>query len=370
MPTHTSLLTRRALRALSAILLLGLSGCAALGPDSLRGTRLDYNLAIQETNDQELLLNLVRLKYRDRPYFLNVERVVSALEVNRSLAGALSRPPTVDPTLTLGPVSFGYNEKPSVFYTPLEGDRFVRQMLTPIPLDSILLLTRSGWSIERVFMLAIQEMNGLKNAPSASGPTPNAEPEYREYREAVGALRALQVKGLVELGRADAQTYELRLAEHSAGDPDAQRLRALLRLDPALNRYALRVGIRAPDARADVGREIAVTPRAMSAVLYYLSQGVAVPAIDRAAGRVTRTRAADGAEFDWHALLHGVLRIDAAQDKPENAAVAVAYRGHWFYIRDDDLDSKSSFSLLAQLLTLQAGAPPAAGASLSFSVGQ
>lgn len=348
-------------------LLLTLSGCAHFGPDSIKGNRLDYNMAIQQTNDQELLLNLVRLKYRDRMYFMNVERVVSVMELNRSLGAGATIPPGTDATLSISPVSVGYNEKPSVFYTPLEGEKFVRQMLTPIGLETLLLLTRSGWSMERVFVLALQEMNGLKNAPSASGPTPEREPEFRAFRDAVRALRALQVKGLVGFGHANregAEGFELRIAHTAAQDADAVRFRELMGLDPARNRYRMVVGIGAPD-----NQTIAVRPRAMTSVLYYLSQAVDIPPEDQMAGRVTLTLTDAGAPFDWGQMLEDVMHIESAARKPASAAVAVPYRNGWFYIRDDDLQSKTTFSLLAQLITLQAGPAPSAGAALSFSVG-
>lgn len=347
-------------------LLLALSGCASMGPGSIQGNRLDYNIAIQQTHDQELLLNLVRLKYRDRLYFLNVERVVSVMEFNRSIGAGATFPPGVDPTFSLSPVSAAYNEKPSVFYTPLEGDKFVRQMLTPINLETILLLTRSGWSIERVLLQSVQTMNELKNAPSASGPTPDIEPEFRDFREAVRSLRALQTRGLVGFGRnaGDNGEYELRIASQAANDPNAIRFRSLLNLDPALTRYRVLVGINAPD-----NQSIAVTTRAMTGVLYYLSQSVRPPKADVDGGRVTRTRTASGEPFDWNNMLDEVLRIESASSRPDSAAVAVPFRGSWFYIRDEDLQSKTTFSLLAQLMTLQAGPTVASGAALSFSVG-
>ncbi|MDD5388507.1 MAG: hypothetical protein PHD37_04135 [Gallionellaceae bacterium] len=346
--------------------LIALGGCAHLGPGSIKGNRLDYNMAIQQTNDQELLLNLVRLKYRDRLYFMNVERVVSALEFNRSVGVGATFPPGVDPTVSLGPIAAAYNEKPSIFYTPLEGDKFVRQMLTPISLETILLLTRSGWSSERVLLQTVQTMNQLKNAPSASGPTPDYEPEFREFREAVRALRSLQTRGLVSFGRdaGERGDYELRIASDAANDADAVRFRSLLNLDPALTRYRVFVGYGAPDRQS-----IAVTTRAMTGVLYYLSQGVRAPKADEEMGRVTRTLTASGEYFDWSGMLEDVLRIESAPTQPENAAVSVPYRGGWFYIRDADLQSKTTFSLLAQLITLQAGPAVAGGAALSFSVG-
>ncbi len=71
-----------------ALILLALlaAGCSYHGPDALRMTRPEYNVVIQQTNEQELQLNLVRLKYRDTPYFLSVEKVVSSLEFSRGLS--------------------------------------------------------------------------------------------------------------------------------------------------------------------------------------------------------------------------------------------------------------------------------------------
>jgi hypothetical protein len=42
-----------------------LGACAPLGPRALQASRPLYNEAVASTNDQELLLNLVRIRYRD-----------------------------------------------------------------------------------------------------------------------------------------------------------------------------------------------------------------------------------------------------------------------------------------------------------------
>ena len=55
--------------------------------------------------------------------------------------------------------------------------------------------------------------------------------------------------------------------------------------------------------------------------------------------------------------------------KPDNAFVSVPYRGAWFYIADDDLNSKSTFTLLKQLFSLQAGQIKEAGPTLTLPVG-
>jgi hypothetical protein len=64
-----------------------------------------------------------------------------------------------------------------------------------------------------------------------------------------------------------------------------------------------------------------------------------------------------------------VFRVAASDTPPQNASVAINYRGSWFYIGDDDLDSKSTFVLLTQLIALHSVPPPAGGPLLSIAVG-
>ena len=112
-------------------------------------------------------------------------------QIARAGANDMRAKDTIGRTLGLvGAVQM--NERPTIFYAPLEGEKFVRQMMTPINPDILLLLVRSGWSIDRTFSIGVSEMNGLKNAPTASGPTPSREPEFREFAEAAKLLRALQ----------------------------------------------------------------------------------------------------------------------------------------------------------------------------------
>lgn len=51
-------------------MVVGVSACAGVGHNRIEGERSNYNIAIQRSNDEQLLLNLVRLRYRDTPFFL------------------------------------------------------------------------------------------------------------------------------------------------------------------------------------------------------------------------------------------------------------------------------------------------------------
>ena len=93
----------------------------------------------------------------------------------------------------------GMTEKPTVTYSPLQGDRFIQRVLSPLPLQTIALLFHSGWSIERIFRLCFQRMNNLKNAPGASGPTPSIAPDFKEFVTTLKYLRKLQVQDAINL---------------------------------------------------------------------------------------------------------------------------------------------------------------------------
>jgi hypothetical protein len=81
------------LSATTCILLCftALSACSAIGPESIRANRADYNQAIQQTNDQELLLNIVRIRYRDTLYFTTVERIAATQQLERAWVSTRAR---------------------------------------------------------------------------------------------------------------------------------------------------------------------------------------------------------------------------------------------------------------------------------------
>ena len=110
--------------------------------------------------------------------------------------------------------------------------------------------------------------------------------------------------------------------------------------------------------------------------MYFLPGGVRnvghnvdTPKTHKVAGLVTVTRNQDGSEFDWGKTAGGSLfHIRQSKRQPDMAFVAIPYRGQWFYLADNDLESKSTFMLLSQLFRLQAGAAKSAGPTLTLPV--
>lgn len=406
-------------------LLIG--GCAALvqcgcvmGPKYLEASRVSYNEVIQRTTSQQLLLNLVRLKYREAPVFLEVGSVSAQFVFSQSgdISGTLNENIPMQPlnpdVLRIGG-GITYQERPTITYTPLQGKDFVNRMMSPLPIETVLLLTRTGWRIDRVLPLTVQSMNGIDNASGASGPTPGRRPLFEEFLELAGLLQRLQSAGALELGAQtssvplsnpisadavkaadlvaaaqagytftateDSKAYVLTGSESSllwrtpaaAGLSEAiDGIQRLLGLEPGREQYAIKAGsgaVRNGSQGAHTKQSISINTRSLMGVMFYLSHAIEAPRRHIEAKLVTQTADEDGNPFDWNDVTGGLFRVHSSKWRPKGVAVRVRYREHWFYIDDADLDTKSTFALLGQLFALQAGEVASAAPVLTLPVG-
>jgi hypothetical protein len=339
-----------------------LAGCATgLGPRAIHNERPDYNQQIVRSADEPMLLNLVRLLYNDTPLFLELGSVVTSYHYGAafSASGQISTPgPTGQANVGTG---FSYSEHPTTTYTPLAGDQFAERMLSPIPLDSMLLFSPSGWSVERLFLIAVLRINDLHNAISVTGPTPRDKPASVPFLGFTEPFRDLQKAGLIGLdwerrghetnapGRNPRGWIQLPTDTDSPLAAKVQAVRRALGLPPGAAEFTLSAF---PYRRQP--NEVGIRCRSLMGILYLLSTAVEPPPPHAAAGLVTVTRDESGHPFDWSKLTGKVLSIRSQKDRPADAAVAVKYRGWWFSIADNDANSKFAFSRLNTLFQLQA----------------
>ena len=349
-----------------AALLAVLIGCETVGPRAIRVGRSKYNDAIQMTDKQQMLQNLVRLRYKDVPYFVEVSSVLSAPAFEAAIDGTGSFGDVAVGGVTAG---LTYAETPVLVYTPLTGESFTRRLLTPLDFESVALLSNIGWSTERVLRLCVQEINGVENAESGAGPTPKTAPEYEKFNRVIDAFSQSDELGLGTMGMVH-EDQEGEPEVHVWFDPasrDApllQQLFADLGLDPDQEEYTIVAGV----GRGG-GDIMAINMRPLIGCMFFMSQGVEVPEKHVRDGRVTITRDDEGRPFDWQNALRGLVRIRSSERPPEDAVVSVQYLDHWFYIANDDLESQETFALLYLLFTLQAGEKPANTPLLSLPIG-
>lgn len=334
-----------------------LSGCqSAFGPQALERTHPAYNEAIISSINEQMLLNLVRMRYRDVTFFLEVSSVTASMSLGAN-AGVnadvnFGGGDSVSPS-----AGVAYSDKPTISYTPLQGEDLLNSILRHLELDPIFVLTQSGWNISRVFGLCFERINNLYNAPNASGPTPELEPAYEKFGELMDALHVLQKAQLMEIGKREREGEEEEqdiviklITDNDRHGHEINRVYDLLELDRSEDEFTLNT-----DFLDMSNKQWTVRPRSISGLLYYLSHNVQAPTRHRGV-LVTDTMRRSGGPFDWGDTPAGRLfKVRTGEEQPENAYVATRYRGNWFYIEDTDLESKSTFMLLRQLFDLQAG---------------
>jgi len=344
-------------------------GCRQIGPGLLHSSILSYNEAFNRSSNEQLLVNLVRMRYRHTPYFLEVSSLTNSFSLGAGISSAGNyenkyKPNHVPFFSTANPY-VNYGDRPTMSYTPLRGDKFVKQLMSPLSLETLVLLYYSGWSVDRVFRCCVQSMNGIQNAPGASGPTPSYVPQFKNFHHLSGILRDLQTEGAIELGKEPGGKNLAMLIAKNADSEKVDELINMLGLKPGRSFYTLRTGVGDPDPTS-----INVTTRSLMGVMFYLSQAVEAPLGHEIMGRVTVTRTRQGYPFDWRLITGDVMRIRSSPRRPHRAATAVPYRGTWFYVADDDLSSKATFSLLSQLFSLQAGAVKMQVPTLTLQLGE
>src|SRR6516165_11077769 len=158
-------LWHRPLQGVVLILMAGVSGC--VGPKAVRYTRMQYNEVIRDTNDEQLLINLVRLRYADSPVFIDLPNITSQFEVagrGNYLGGYGNQTP--------GRASLGYGElslrdTPTLSYHPREGREIAKALLTPLSAD-LLIVVNAGANLEQLLLFAMNDMNDVPNAPHAT----------------------------------------------------------------------------------------------------------------------------------------------------------------------------------------------------------
>ena len=69
-------------------------------------------------------------------------------------------------------------------------------------------------------------------------------------------------------------------------------------------------------------------------------------------GKVSVIKESDGTPFEWNDMFKGLLTIHWSSSEPSDAVIAVPYENNWYYVRADDVPSKTTFVLLSQLMKM------------------
>ena len=272
-----------------ASLLTGLaivsSGCRA-GSRNIVPDRFDYSNAIALSNNEQLLSNIVRLRYGEAPVFLGVGSVLTqySYATGGAVTGAVAAETTAVPGWTVGAGATGlYVERPTISYAPLTGQDFVKQLLEPVDSKAVFSLVQAGWSSEELLKLTLESINGVDGRLS-SQPTRSEFESLSEFHEVVDLVLAIADRQGLEMHRdpEGGTSAHLVLAE----DTDEETVQLIADFKAALNLDPDRWKFRVTEREIRSADEITIRVRSFASMLSIASRGVLVPAAHLDEGRV------------------------------------------------------------------------------------
>ena len=347
----------RGLPNLLLLVLVGLTAGCSIGPSTVTRDRFDYTGAVAESWKSQMLLNLVKIRYSDTPVFLDLGQIVSGYTVQSTfsaLGNIFNTQGFLAGTTTssLGLSAQGqFTDRPTITYSPLQGETFARSFMTPIPPAALISLIQAGNPVDVVLRLTVSVVNGIHNRYGGDLRARQADPEFYPLLE---RLRRIQLAGAIgmrmrQVDREEATLWTFRGKVDPSIEADMLAVRQTLGLDPSAEELRVVYGSLAAN-----NKEIAILSRSILEVLVDLSSFITVPE-----AHVTDRRVGPTAEPEVgpSGPIGPLIRIASSRERPADALVAVPYRGYWFSIDDRDIPSKRLFTFLYFIFTLvQTGA--------------
>ena len=335
--------------------LLILSGCMSIGPNTLNRDRFYYNQAMNYSSNQELLLNMVRLRYDETPMMLKVGNISGSTNLQRSgtLAGIINFPQSGKVNGSAAPgATMSYTDNPIISYTPLDDQSFTESFLSRLDLRDVSLLLQSAWSIPRVMRVGFQQVGRAYNAPTAARGTSSHIPEYQNFIDMTYVLRRMQLANAITGFYSKKGDIEELTAVIDKGYRLTQKEQVILK-KAGVEIYHNKIVF----TNYPAPHKVYVVTRSMLGILNYLSKGMLVPPNDAARKVLVQTTYENGSIFDWQHVLEGMMKIYYSENQPSDAYLSVQYRGRWYYIKDSDSDSKQTLNLLASISGLMKESP-------------
>ena len=325
-----------------------LTGCAHLGPKSVAVDRFDYSTAIADSWKQQTLLNIVKLRYMDLPVFVDVSSVVAgySMQSGVSINGTLSTKNAIQGNYVAGGGQAIFTDRPTITYTPMTGQKFLRGLMTPIEPKNIFFMLQSGYAADFILGLTVESLNGAHNRSATAGTVREADPEFVRLLQLLHEVQAADAVGMrVEENKDKTETTVMFFRRDNLTPEIADKLgeiRRLLKLPEGQQQFNL---VYSPVGGGD--GELGVGSRSMLQIMAAMASYADVPESDLKDGRATPS-----VQTTDSAGNRDPVEIKCGKEKPADAFAAVHYRNHWFWVDDRDWRTKRALTAVMFLFTM------------------
>ena len=394
----------RRLGTLFVVLLL--SGCSTFGPQLVLNSHIEYNKAIEQVIQEELLLNIVRRRYYEAPQFVTVSNITTSMSTSAGISGGSTFGNQGIPTTGDIGGSLNWLDSPTVTITPLQGTEILGPLTSRISVNTLAKMANAGYRFDFLLSLTAEGLTSVRGPQTGVGTDFRpGDPEYLQLIESIGRLID---KGQLIVGTfswndpysdisydRDQITVENQITAIALGggtarfrsydggktyyftdknnypamwiDPDARtsgdgkRVIKLLNLQPTpLKRIWTFAPSRVVDGKDfenvgdDPRPEIKMRMRSFYSVLNLLAYGIDIPPKDEEENRAFTKALYDQAVREGRAVdLSDKFVVHSSSERPANAFVAVKHRGSWFYVDDRDHVSKRLFNAVYDLFNME-----------------
>jgi hypothetical protein len=324
------------------------AGCVHMGPKTVAVDRFDYSEAIADSWKQQTLLNIVKLRYMDLPVFVDVSSIVAgySIQTGVTVGGVLSSNKAVQGNYVSAGGQAIYTDRPTITYTPMTGEKFLRGLITPIDPKNIFSMLQSGYAADFILGLTVESLNGVRNRSLLGGTVREADPEFVRALQLLREVQAAGGVGMrVEEDKAKGATGVVFFRRDDVPADIAEKaaeVRRLLKMPADQTRFALAYS---PVRESD--DELAVSSRSMLQIMGAFASYVDVPEAhlkDRIALAAFEEPAPEGVQ--------SVVQIHSGKDQPVNPFAAVSYRDYWFWVDDSDWQTKRALTAVMFFFTL------------------
>ncbi len=363
------------------IALIGLTGCASVGPKKLVPTHEGYNDAVQLAVSREVLKNIVRERYLEPPQYIRVTQINAQFSVSAGAnVGAAGIGSTAGATGTAG-ANVGYSDSPTITFVPQAGAADYKAFTAPIDLQVAIGFVYQ-WGAMKPYELALV-IGAINDGVDRAGPTGDA------YRERLAALSRLFAGGAsvryfreflasqfapIERDKVDGDAFAdaaaagvafyeaedgmlrlgrtfLTLGLVVPGPHEGQTAadRQVLGLTPGKHIYPIRPpGQARPKQLGELQADtLWLTTRSTWRVIEIAATAVDVPDAHLQSGIApAQAQTSSGSSIP--------LQIRHSREQPASV-YRIQHRGYWFYIDETDSTSKQIFTGLITLSTSRFG---------------
>lgn len=321
-----------------------LTSCARVGPQSISSGRITYAEAINKTEDEQILLSIVKGRYGETSSLLAVNGVAANMRFNATAGLELGFGPTdvSGENLLIG--GLAYEENPTITYAPVQGEKYIRQLNSPIPLDIVMLSLRSGTSKERLLTLLVDRINDLRNPSFLTGPSPQPDQGFVRFVELFIELHDAGLLDMVENPKPEV-SFDVLISDYT---PHYRtQIHDFLRLldlpIPVDDSQDLDIPVSFSIKKGN-SWGVGMTTRSTFDLIEILRAAVEIPPEHEEAGL--------SVEYPPAGIPGQDVRIHSSREKPKDASLAVLYRGYWFYCSETDQETKAFFSALRTLWSI------------------